>query len=249
MNEFIIIKTIEVSALEITAQGMIAENKQREIEGASMAYTEEDFVLIAKQIQDVAQQIRLKKNRTMKTIWKEKDVVMLGTSDQNCPIFKHPTEEKLRVGLGVQNHEPLHPRDRSQHLYILSDEEIKEGDWYYSSLDICSRDDRGIRNFMPEPEDLKYSKKIIATTNPKLLTTRISVDQDFNESYIPVPQVPQSFVELFAKEQGIDKVLVEYKETGISQERGGRTVGMTTESYGFKQALKLTNNEINIKLI
>lgn len=60
MNEFIIIKTIEVSALEITAQGMIAENKQREIEGASMAYTEEDFVLIAKQIQDVAQQIRLK---------------------------------------------------------------------------------------------------------------------------------------------------------------------------------------------
>tara|TARA_R100000750_G_C2314403_1_gene83794 strand:+ start:347 stop:565 length:219 start_codon:yes stop_codon:yes gene_type:complete len=60
MNEFIIIKTIEVSALEITVQGMIAENKQREIEGASMAYTEEDFVLIAKQIQDVAQQIRLK---------------------------------------------------------------------------------------------------------------------------------------------------------------------------------------------
>lgn len=54
MDKYTMKQLIEVSALEAELQGMIADNKQREIEGNSMAYTGEDFEYIAKQMRDVA---------------------------------------------------------------------------------------------------------------------------------------------------------------------------------------------------
>ena len=47
-------RLILVSALEAEMQGMIADNKQREQEGLSMAYTGEDFANIAKQMEEIA---------------------------------------------------------------------------------------------------------------------------------------------------------------------------------------------------
>ena len=52
---------IEVN--RIRSQGMIAENNQRQVEGLSMAYIEKDFVALAEQMKDIAQQIRIKTNR------------------------------------------------------------------------------------------------------------------------------------------------------------------------------------------
>lgn len=45
MKELIYFK-MQLLQAEIQMQGMIAENKQREIEGKSMAYTEKDFMEI-----------------------------------------------------------------------------------------------------------------------------------------------------------------------------------------------------------
>jgi len=180
----------------------------------------------------------------METIWKERDIVMLATEDKNAPI----TQLKSIVDIQFS----------PKHLYILSNEEIKEGDWF--------TDGKKAYHNKVQLDGYIGFKKIIATTDPKLLTTRISVDQDFNESYIPVPQVPQSFVELYVKEQRIDKVLVEYEcqvkaiNYGTKEEPhtvsgydDWTTVGELS-SFGLqgvtrREQLKLDNNEIKIKKV
>ena len=180
----------------------------------------------------------------METIWKERDIVMLATEDKNAPI----TQLKSIVDIQFS----------PKHLYILSNEEIKEGDWF--------TDGKKAYHNKVQLDGYIGFKKIIATTDPKLLTTRISVDQDFNESYIPVPQIPQSFVELFVKEQRIDKVLVAYecqvKAINYGTEEEPHTVSgyddWTTvgelSSFGLqgvtrREQLKLDNNEIKIKKV
>ena len=47
-------KIILVSALEAEMQGMIADNKQREQEGLSLAYEGKDFDNIAQQMKEIA---------------------------------------------------------------------------------------------------------------------------------------------------------------------------------------------------
>ena len=46
-------KLILVSALEAELQGMIADNKQREIDGSSLAYDERQFTYIADQMRSI----------------------------------------------------------------------------------------------------------------------------------------------------------------------------------------------------
>ena len=48
-------RLILVTALEADIQGMIAENKQREQEGLSLAYNENDFSGIANQMREIAE--------------------------------------------------------------------------------------------------------------------------------------------------------------------------------------------------
>lgn len=45
---------IRVTALEARIQGMIAENKSRELEGLYLAYTEQEFYDISQEMLDVA---------------------------------------------------------------------------------------------------------------------------------------------------------------------------------------------------
>ena len=47
-------RLILVSALEAEMQGMIADNKQREQDGLSLAYEGKDFSYIAQQMEEIA---------------------------------------------------------------------------------------------------------------------------------------------------------------------------------------------------
>lgn len=98
------------------------------------------------------------------------------------------------------------------HLYITSDEEIKEGDW-------CIGDDivykyTHINDFWVQFK--KRSKKIIATTNSSLLIT-FSEDKDIRgEAYerkfsLPQPskEFIQSYIESYNSGCAVDYVLVE----------------------------------------
>lgn len=48
-------KLILVKALEVEVQGMIADNKDRELSGQCMAYTDADFNYVAAQIREIAE--------------------------------------------------------------------------------------------------------------------------------------------------------------------------------------------------
>ena len=92
-----------------------------------------------------------------------------------------------------------------QHLYFLSNEEIKEGDWATDGKNLVKWS-----NDFKEYFSRNY-KKIIATTDSEL-----HCDKDWNGINIesPFPKPSNSFIEKFVSEWNkgskIDKVLVEY---------------------------------------
>lgn len=101
-----------------------------------------------------------------------------------------------------------------QHLYILSDEEIKHGDWFVNlgsggHLKVAiyqanSENSKAINEFkFPE------IKKIIATTDTELTSKSVinTIDGDYHHTIMPT--IPQHIIEAYVKKP-FDKVMVEY---------------------------------------
>ena len=97
---------------------------------------------------------------------------------------------------------------RYQHLYVISDEEVKEGDWY-----LVEPFGKGT-GYIPqslaklgigeENDVIKFeAKKVIATTDPQLMHSGDIVD------YKGLPTVPQSFIENYCKNPS-EEVFLEY---------------------------------------
>ena len=109
-----------------------------------------------------------------------------------------------------------------QHLYILSDEEIKEGDWYVideEKVFCCENGEAEIFYC----NDSNNCKKIIGTTNPKLTqcdscnsTGKKHVEKNNGERTCfkcknkLVLQLPQHIIEAYVKKP-FDMVMVEYE--------------------------------------
>jgi hypothetical protein len=129
--------------------------------------------------------------------------------EKKCKVELLPTNDKTRIhkdkegklsySLGAYSKDNFNFHSY-QYLYILSDDEIKEGDY---RLDIF------INNPKPIKADKNYkdsfTKKIIATTNPDLIKEGVaSIDDDFIKEYCNNP---------------IEEVLVEYANYYIYRER------------------------------
>lgn len=101
-----------------------------------------------------------------------------------------------------------------QHLYITTDEEINEGDWFYYNHNggVIGQYKKGMG---------EIDGKIIATTDPKLIikTTRLEKITNPGVYEKQLPQIPQSFIEEFCKAGGIDEVLVEVENYEILKAR------------------------------
>ena len=119
-----------------------------------------------------------------------------------------PTEkariQKAKDGsLHLINSDSCSPYFIPQHLYIVSDAEIKEGDWKY-----CSKTNY-ITQFVSKAkgsiaDKCKGCKKIEATTEINLGGFFRGVQQT------QLPQIPQSFIEAYVKAEGkITDCLVE----------------------------------------
>lgn len=142
---------------------------------------------------------------------------------------------------GVER-EPLNCEN--YHLYLVSDEEIKEGDWHWNSDDNSIRQAKlnlGIK-----------APKIIATTDKSIRNTHQIIDKEENINYPyiePLPQIPESFIKYFVEKQGkVDSVEVEYEEI---KGRWITPVGMYGPGYyaDSRFELKLTsNNEVIITI-
>lgn len=86
----------------------------------------------------------------------------------------------------------------NQHLYILSDEEIKEGDWFIWNDSVELRLDKMYKMLKKHDWAIKYieAKKIIATTNPEL--HKPGYESVKHPSYIP--KLPTDFIEKYVEE-------------------------------------------------
>ena len=95
---------------------------------------------------------------------------------------------------------------QSYHFYITTDEEIKEGD---KILSLTSNRIYDAPYNMASSDELR---KIIATTDPKLMEKSIITETSTSIIHSVMPQIPQSFIEEYCKAGGIEDVLVEYEE-------------------------------------
>jgi hypothetical protein len=122
-----------------------------------------------------------------------------------------------------------------QHLYILSDEEIKEGDWVIQQFEGQDAEVCQITNGEYEiASDIQ--RKIIATTDPELRVKsnmcyecnggegRVQATNRFKGNLpcnnpdcvngyftVPLPPIPQHIIEAYVKKP-FDKVMVEYED-------------------------------------
>jgi len=125
--------------------------------------------------------------------------------------------------------------DKGFHLYITTDEEIKEEDWVLwlrsksDDTDISQANQHLLTYIKLYPEDKDYVK-IIASTDQQLRINSTIRESDENSMQYGktlniLPQPSQAFIEKYCKLGGIDEVDVEYEIIGAYCE-GCNKVGM-----------------------
>jgi hypothetical protein len=161
-------------------------------------------------------------------MFKKAKCILLPTEEESNLFLK--SNAVGRIGLECNAKRPIygikHLGWTYQHLYIISDDEIKEGDWYLVELfDITGKstgnhleqcnsiDDVWVNHSGVElTRHIGNCKKIIATTDSSLKII-IPRHNDFDSEY-SLPQLSQSFIEKYITEynrgQTITEIMVEY---------------------------------------
>ena len=140
-------------------------------------------------------------------MWIKRQVVMLPTKKADGVLYLDDTQSgKLFIS-----------KAGNRHLYILSDEEINEGNWCEDNGVIYQIKDK---NHLLTVLNFGNAKKIIATTD-KSLSPRIHKGETVDESYPKefrnsiLPQPSQSFIQKYVEEYNkgniITEVMVEYE--------------------------------------
>lgn len=140
-------------------------------------------------------------------------------SFKRVKVVMLPTNEKSKLVLSYRNelainwtHDLAKFDDATyQNLYFISDEEIKEGDWYYNHKEYY----KGCYRRTPETDDKSYLdfKKIIATTDKSLNLPQPS--QSFIEKYIEEYNKGNVITEVMVEYEGICSNCEEYHEQSI----------------------------------
>ena len=97
-------------------------------------------------------------------------------------------------------------------IHILSDDDIKEGDWVFDGDEVWRCDDYKEEFKSPYSDEFK---KIIATTDPKLVVRYKGYEHrtgDKIDAMVYLPQIPQNLVKHYAKHQP-EEVELEYNVT------------------------------------
>ena len=189
---------------------------------------------------------------------KEHRLVMLSTKKAGV-ICLHSHNNELHYNGKPYGYTEQLDYLKPQHLYLLSDEQPKEGDWI---VDYGFTHEYKIKQWIgKDAYAMDLQGKIIATTDESL--GNVSYD-GINKEMIPVhtphfvPQIPKSFLPIYVKAYNegnvIDTVEVEYGEGCACKnyyERVRCPNGYSTGICSKKDSsiLKLTdNNEVIIKV-
>lgn len=166
---------------------------------------------------------------------------------KKCRVVMLPTEKETHLSeneLGINYNKDAQKMLYGQHLYLISDDKIKEGDWCYGE------DKRPVHKYQYECEE-RYCKKVIASTDLSL-TPNLTTDYGKTIGMFIMPTLSEDFIKAYVKANGeIDEVYVEYEEKadgviGINTNGGGKAIGITNQRW----ELKLTdNNEVIILMI
>lgn len=148
--------------------------------------------------------------------FKRAKVVMLPTNEKALfdfnQIIKHD-KGKLHIAIAKSKKEnPFDQRWKGQHLYIISDDKIKEGDWVHSNGEVVRASSKLVDaqgNFTR-----RDWKKIIATTDSSLQFAIDKSPYPMEIHCLPQPsqQFIQKHIEEYNKGNVIVDVLVEYEE-------------------------------------
>jgi len=129
-------------------------------------------------------------------MYKDRNVVMLPTEKASNILLEHNSLRYTNKDLSELKEELIALGVMFQHLYITSDEEIKEGDWYYDSIQNkilkCTEVDKmNLCHSDGYATPVNACKKIIATTDSSL--TKLDCQKMMCEGdccNIPLPQIP-----------------------------------------------------------
>ena len=179
--------------------------------------------------------------------FKKAKVVMLPTNEKTKYLMVYSDVEKTKGKLilnGLKNDE----YKEYQHLYIISDDEIKKGDYIYCTIT------NAIEIAKYNHDDLTRDwKKVIATTDTSLY---IHQEETFylpeRVFYLPQPsqQFIQKYIEEYNKGNIITDVLIEY-ELISNEEYFGNTINPDDDVPYFDERLKINSkdNTITIKKV
>ena len=186
----------------------------------------------------------------MRTFKKAK-VVILPTNEKTKYLMVYSDVEKTKGKLilnGLKNDE----YKEYQNFYIISDDEIKKGDWFinlqHNKIYQCVPKPFVVEVWVNENKDV--CKKIIATTDSSLWRP----SHKYASDVILLPQPSQQFIEKFIEEYNrgnvITDVLIEY-ELISNEEYFGNTVNPDDDVPYFDEKLKINpkDNTITIKKV
>jgi hypothetical protein len=181
--------------------------------------------------------------------YQECDVVTL-------PVLNENSLKSDRRHLIYQDNKLFNPfKNEYFNLYILSNEEIKESDWYMVT-DFSKQEDvrKSVKNITREEQRHNGYKKIISTTNKELTIIGRNISYPIlGQTITYLPQIPQQFIDYFVSEYNkgnvISKVLVEVEEYDKGYSNKGTSSIPSSFSYWQGMGLKIKlnqNNEVNI---
>ncbi len=142
---------------------------------------------------------------------KKHRVIMLPTKKANPNLFIHQglgsNVKVLSSDQGIAHHKEMMACgvSKPQHLYIISDEEIKEGDWFtFEKSNVIERatvisDDGKVKILNSQIAGLGKAYKAIASTDKSLCEKKHWRGYEHIHTNYPIPQIRESFVKKYVE--------------------------------------------------
>ena len=172
--------------------------------------------------------------------FKRVQVIMLPTEDNHSKFAKYILDSSF--GGCIKENELCTTTStigwsnmfKPQHLYITSDDEIKEGDWFINIR----------QGYIGKPSKCIRKYKIIATTDTSLKIKTYYEIEDNQEINLPQPsqQFIDKYIEEYNKGNIITDVLVEYEKTNI-----GSIINVSKRNFIEQLKINPKDNTITIK--
>ena len=175
--------------------------------------------------------------------YQECEVVMLATDKIEGKMYSSMIAKEKGKLFNYSNPNYSYDKAIFQHLYFLSNEEIKEGDWCYNS----KRKSIELGKYMIGTNEFIFCKKIIATTDTSLTII------DYVDCEYPLPQPSKQFIQKYIEEYNkgrvISEVEVEYEDKFLGYFPNITATGTGSEPKYKIQPKLNPDNTINIKPI